>query len=446
MQLRSSVPQHTLTPSASAGGRQGAGPAITHSRLENGMQVVVIPDHRTPVVTHMVWYQNGSADDPPGKSGIAHFLEHLMFKGTKAHPKGFSDLIAELGGQENAFTAYDYTAYFQRVAKEHLATMMSLEADRMTGLILTDDVVAPERDVVLEERRMRTDTDPAQQLNEAVQASLFPHHPYGTPVIGWGHEIETLDRGDALTYYERFYTPANAILIVAGDVEAAEVGRLAREAYGRIAAREKPPRRFRPQEPEPRAHRLVTLEDPKVEQPAHERVFLVPSYTTAAPGEAEALEVLTHLIGGGHTSLLYRELVIERKLAVAVGAYYMGTSLDATRLWIYAMPTPGTALEQLDRAVEEVIARVADHPVDEADLQRARTRLVADAIYAQDNQASLARWYGASLATGLTIEDIARWPERIEAVSAQDVQNAARKWLDKRRAVTGFLLPEAAAA
>jgi zinc protease len=279
-----------------------------------------------------------------------------------------------------------------------------------------------------------------------VQASLFPHHPYGTPVIGWGHEIETLDRGDALTYYERFYTPANAILIVAGDVEAAEVGRLARETYGRIAAREKPPRRFRPQEPEPRAHRLVTLEDPKVEQPAHERVFLVPSYTTAAPGEAEALEVLTHLIGGGHTSLLYRELVIERKLAVAVGAYYMGTSLDATRLWIYAMPTPGTALEQLDRAVEEVIARVADHPVDEADLQRARTRLVADAIYAQDNQASLARWYGASLATGLTIEDIARWPERIEAVSAQDVQNAARKWLDKRRAVTGFLLPEAAAA
>jgi len=446
MQLRSSVPQHTLTPSASAGGRQGAGPAITHSRLENGMQVVVIPDHRTPVVTHMVWYQNGSADDPPGKSGIAHFLEHLMFKGTKAHPKGFSDLIAELGGQENAFTAYDYTAYFQRVAKEHLATMMSLEADRMTGLILTDDVVAPERDVVLEERRMRTETDPAQQLNEAVQASLFPHHPYGTPVIGWGHEIETLDRGDALTYYERFYTPVNAILIVAGDVEAAEVGRLARETYGRIAAREKPPRRFRPQEPEPRAHRLVTLEDPKVEQPAHERVFLVPSYTTAAPGEAEALEVLTHLIGGGHTSLLYRELVIERKLAVAVGAYYMGTSLDATRLWIYAMPTPGTALEQLDRAVEEVIARVADHPVDEADLQRARTRLVADAIYAQDNQASLARWYGASLATGLTIEDIARWPERIEAVSAQDVQNAARKWLDKRRAVTGFLLPEAAAA
>jgi zinc protease len=436
----------TLTPGLPKGGAQSSGPVIAHSKLANGLQIVVIPDHRTPVVTHMVWYQNGSADDPPGKSGIAHFLEHLMFKGTKAHPKGFSDLVAELGGQENAFTAYDYTAYFQRVAKEHLATMMAFEADRMTGLILTDDVVAPERDVVLEERRMRTDTDPAQQLNEAVQASLFPHHPYGTPVIGWGHEIETLDRSDALAYYERFYTPANAILVVAGDVEAAEVERLARETYGRIPGREKPPRRFRPQEPEPRAHRLVTLADPKVEQPQHERVFLVPSYRTGAPGEAETLEVLTHLIGGGHTSLLYRELVVERKLAVAVGAYYMGTSLDATRLWIYAMPTPETTLENLERAIDQVIARVADHPVDAADLERARTRLVADAIYAQDNQASLARWYGASLATGLTIEDISRWPERIEAVSADDVQKAARRWLDKRRAVTGFLLPETAAA
>jgi zinc protease len=446
MQPGPRIPQHTLTPSAPAGDRQGAGPAITHSRLENGLQIVVIPDHRTPVVTHMIWYQNGSADDPPGKSGIAHFLEHLMFKGTRAHPKGFSDLVAELGGQENAFTAYDYTAYFQRVAKEHLATVMGFEADRMTGLILTDDVVAPERDVVLEERRMRTDTDPAQQLNEAVQASLFPHHPYGTPVIGWGHEIETLDRGDALAYYERFYTPANAILIVAGDVEAAEVQRLARETYGRIPARGKPPRRLRPQEPEPRAHRLVTLVDPKVEQPQHERVFLVPSYTTGGPGEAEALEVLTHLLGGGHTSLLYRELVVERKLAVAVGAYYMGTSLDATRLWIYAMPTPTTTLEQLDDALDEVIARLIDDPIDEADLQRARTRLVADAIYAQDNQASLARWYGASLTTGLTIEDITYWPEHIEAVTAESVQKAARKWLDKRRAVTGFLLPEAAAA
>jgi zinc protease len=214
------------------------GPAISDFRLDNGLSVVVIPDHRSPVVTHMVWYRNGSADDPPGKSGIAHFLEHLMFKGTTTHPKGeFSEVIAELGGQENAFTGNDYTAYFQRVAREHLPVMMAFEADRMTGLTLTDEIVAPERDVVLEERRMHCDADPGAQLNEAVQAALFTHHPYGTPVIGWGHEIEGLNKSDALAYYQRFYTPENAILIVAGDVDAEDVRRQAEATYGKINPR-----------------------------------------------------------------------------------------------------------------------------------------------------------------------------------------------------------------
>ena len=231
------------TPSGQTGaGGAHAGPRVDHFRLENGMDVVVIPDHRAPVVTHMVWYRNGSADDPRGKSGIAHFLEHLMFKGTHRHKQGeFSHLVAELGGQENAFTSYDFTAYFQRVAREHLKTMMEFEADRMTGLNLTDEVVAPERDVVLEERRMRTEADPAAQLDEALNAALFTHHSYGVPIIGWSHEIETLDREDALAYYRRFYTPENAILVVAGDVEAPEVEILARETYGKIPARGEAP-------------------------------------------------------------------------------------------------------------------------------------------------------------------------------------------------------------
>src|SRR5271163_3173571 len=196
----------SLTPSVSSAS-PAAGVGVVDFRLDNGLTVVVIPDHRAPVVTHMVWYRNGSADDPPGKSGIAHFLEHLMFKGTRAHPQGeFSLRIAEIGGQENAFTSNDYTAYFQRVAKEHLGAMMEFEADRMTGLVLTDEIVAPERDVVLEERRMHCDADPSAQLNEAMQAAVFTHHPYGTPVIGWSHEIEGLGREDALAYYSRFYT------------------------------------------------------------------------------------------------------------------------------------------------------------------------------------------------------------------------------------------------
>ncbi len=427
-------------PEAADSARTSAGPRIAHSRLDNGMEVVVIPDRRAPVVTHMVWYRNGSADDPPLKSGIAHFLEHLMFKGTRSHPQGeFSQLVADLGGQENAFTGHDYTAYFQRVPREHLATVMEFEADRMTNLVLTDEVVAPERDVVLEERRMRTDSDPAAELSESVQAALFTHHPYGTPVIGWGHEIETLGREDALAYYQRFYTPENAILVVAGDVEALEVERLARDVYGKIPARGAPPVRRRPQEPPSRAHRLVTLADEKVEQATLERVYLVPSTRTAEPGEAEALEVMTHLIGGGQTSALYRDLVLDKKIAVAAGAYYMGSSLDATRLWLYAVPTPEVSLEALDAAMDAAIAQFVSTPPGDKDFQRAKTRLVADAVYAQDSQVALARWYGAALATGETIDEVSGWADRIEAVAKDAVAAAAQKWLDKKRAVTGFL-------
>jgi zinc protease len=438
----------TESPPASARRPQNFGgrPDIAHFQLRNGLEVVVIPDHRAPVVTHMVWYRNGSADDPLGKSGIAHFLEHLMFKGTQQHPPGeFSNVVAELGGQENAFTANDYTAYYQRLPKEHLATAMAFEADRMTGLSLAADIVDPERDVVLEERRMRVDSDPAAELGEALHAALFVHHPYGIPVIGWGHEIETLSREDALAYYRRFYTPKNAILVVAGDVTVETVRTLAEASYGAIGAGEAAPIRQRPREPESKAHRLLTLADEKVEQPSQQRIYLAPSCITAAPGESEALELLAHLLGGGQTSLLYKTLVIDRQVAVSAGAYYMGTAIDLTRFYIYAIPAPGVSLPQLDAAMDEVIDRCIGEPVSPADLVRAKTRLVAEAIYAQDNQAVLARWYGSALAIGQTIEDVRAWPDRIEAVTADQVQQVAGRWLLKRRAVTGFLLPKQAA-
>jgi zinc protease len=439
----SAAPNAGLSPAAEAD--KAGKPAIADFQLANGMQVVVIPDHRAPVVTHMVWYRNGSADDPRGKSGIAHFLEHLMFKGTAKHPAGqFSEFIAELGGQENAFTSNDYTAYFQRLGREHLAVAMEYEADRMTNLVLTDEVVAPERDVVLEERRMRTDSSPADQLGEAVNAALFTHHPYGVPIIGWNHEIETLDRVDALAYYQRFYTPENAILVVAGDVTADEVRRLAEETYGKIPARGETPARFRPREPEPRAHRLVSLADEKVEQPMHQRIYLAPSYSTAEAGVAPALEVLSHLIGGGPTSLMYKSFVLDKKIAVAAGAYYMGTAVDDTRFYLYAVPAPDVSLETLETETDAFVARLPEI-IAADDFERAKSRLVADAIYARDSQFALARWYGAALACGETVADVAAWSDRIEAVTIEDVR-AAVKWLDRRRAVTGFLLPKAAAA
>ena len=414
--------------------------AIVRGHLDNGLDIVVIPDHRAPVATHMVWYRNGSADDPLGKSGIAHFLEHLMFKGTAENPAGqFSELVSDLGGQENAFTSNDFTAYFQRIPKEHLPVCMAYEADRMKNLVLTDDLVAPERNVVLEERRMRTDSDPGEILDEAIQAAVYTSHPYGKPVIGWEHEIETLDRTDAFNYYERFYTPENAILIVAGDVDPQETIELARTIYGPIKPFGEAPRRQRPQEPRPTTHRQVSLADEKVEQPRYQRMHLVPSYRTAKPGEAEAIEVLAFLLGGGQTSILFKTLVMHDKIAVAAGTHYMGTALDETRFFIYAVPVPGVSLDALDAAIEAIIGKFAKVGFLEADINRAKNRLIAEAIYARDSQMTLANWYGASLATGMSLEDIAAWPERIEAVTAADVQ-AAFAYLDRRRGVSGYLL------
>ncbi|WP_460449183.1 M16 family metallopeptidase [Alsobacter sp. SYSU BS001988] len=430
------------TPTAQA----SQGPQVSHFRLDNGLEVVAIPDHRTPVVTHMIWYRNGSADDPIGKSGIAHFLEHLMFKGTHNHPQGeFSNIVAELGGQENAFTSLDYTAYYQRVAKEHLRAMMELEADRMTNLVLSDEIVDPERDVVLEERRMRVETDPGAQLGESVASALFTHHPYGIPIIGWMHEIETLGREDALAFYKRFYTPENAILVVAGDVAAEEVRALAEATYGKIPAMGEAPVRHRPQEPETRATRRVSLADPKVEQPSLQLAYLAPSYTTAAPGEAEALDVLIQILGAQSTGRLHRRLVMDKRVAVMAGGWYQSTAVDCSRVLLYAVPRPGVSLESLEKDIGAVVAEIVEKGVDAAELARAKTRLIADTVYAQDSQTSLARIYGSALATGSTVASVASWPDDIEAVSAEAVRDAARRWLDPRRTVSGYLIKDEAA-
>jgi zinc protease len=414
--------------------------------LGNGLNVVVIPDHRTPVVTEMIWYKVGSADETPGKSGLAHFLEHLMFKGTSKHPAGeFSQTVLRIGGNENAFTSTDYTGYFQRVPRDQLATMMEFEADRMTGLILKDENVLPERDVVLEEYNMRVANNPEARLAEQIMAALYLNHPYGRPVIGWHHEIEKLNREDALAFYRRFYAPNNATLVIAGDVDAAEVRPMAERAFGPVPAQPAiPVQRIRPQEPEPVAPRTVTLADPRVEQPSLRRYYLVPSATTAAAGESAALDVLAQLMGGGSNSYLYRALVVDHPLAVSASAGYQGTALDPTQFMISVSPKPGVEFAQVEQVVDSVISEVGQNAVRAEDLERVKTQLIAEAIYAQDNQATLARWYGAALTTGLSIEDIRSWPDRIRAVTAEQVRAAAQKWLDKKRSVTGYLIKDTA--
>ena len=416
---------------------------VADYKLTNGLELVVIPDHRAPVITHMIWYKVGAADEVAGHSGLAHFLEHLMFKGTAKHPAGeFSNVVARLGGQENAFTTSDYTGYFQRVPSGDLATVMAFEADRMTGLQLTDEVVLPEREVILEEQNQRVGNNPRARLSEQIAAALYLNSPYGRPVIGWRHEMEQLTRDDAIGFYRRFYGPNDAVVVIAGDVAPEAALKLAEDTYGKVAPRASIPPRIRPQEPKPVAARTLTLADPRVEMPVLQRDYLVPSFHTAKPGQSEALEVLAHVLGAGSNSRLYRALVVDQKIAVAAGAWYESSALDDSRFGVFGSPKDGVTLPQLETAIDGVIAEVATKGITAEELDRTRTRLIADAVYAHDSQASMARWYGSALTTGATVDDVTHWPDRIRKVTAEQVQDAARQWLDKRRSVTGYLIKD----
>ncbi|MDQ2633277.1 MAG: insulinase family protein [Pseudomonadota bacterium] len=427
---------------AAAVDRTPAENRVSNFLLDNGMEVVVIPDRRAPIVTHMVWYKVGSADELPGKSGIAHFFEHLMFKGTADHKAGeFGAKIAEIGGSENAFTSDDYTAYFQTVTPEALETMMEYEADRMRGLILTDAVIGPERDVVLEERRSRVENNPEALLAEEVAATLYQNHPYGIPVIGWMHEMEKLNRTDAVAFYDRYYAPNNAILVVAGDVDAKEVRELAEKTYGKVPRGPDLPPRVRPQEPEQNTARTVTLTDPRVSVPSFSRSWLTPSYNSAEPGEAEALDLLAEILGGGTRSRIYQALVVKTGIAASAGSYYDGSKLDDSAFTVYGAPRGTAELDEVQAAIDAEIAGIVKDGVTEKELESARNRLLRSMIFARDNQASMANLYGSTLATGSTVEDIQEWPDRIKKVTTADIQKAAAKYLAGDHSVTGFLLP-----
>ena len=409
--------------------------------LDNGMEVVVIPDHRVPVVTHMVWYRVGSADEPRGVSGIAHFLEHLMFKGTDTIPPGeMSKIVARNGGRDNAFTSYDYTAYFQRVAVDRLPLVMEMEADRMTNLKLVDEVVLPERSVILEERRQRTDNEPLSLLSERVNAALYVHHPYGVPIIGWKHEIEKLDREDAISFYKKHYAPNNAILVVAGDITAEELRPLAEKYYGVI-----PPGkiddRVRVSDPPVITSQRVVLKDARAKQARVTQQLIVPSYLTAEDGEAEALEVLAQILGGGSTSRMYQEVVVDKKLGASAGTWYQGGAVDNGKFGVFAVPRAGVDINDVEAALIDSVDKLISEGVTNEELERAKNSLVAEAVYARDSQQSMAYSLGTTVTTGSTVEDFLAWPDRISAVTADQVNAVAQKYLVQDRTVTGILLP-----
>lgn len=411
-------------------------------KLDNGLEVVVIEDHRSPVVTQMLWYKVGAADEPEGKSGVAHYLEHLMFKGTEKVPSGdFSHIVARNGGQENAFTAWDYTAYFQKVSVDRLGLVMSLEADRMANLTLTDrEDAAKERDVVIEERRMRTENNPGALLSEQVGAALFLTHPYRIPIIGWMAELRRLTVEDAMSFYRAHYRPNNAVLVVAGDITVDQVRGLAQTHYGSIPAGPSV-ERVRADEPPHLAARRVVMKDARVNQPSWQREYLAPSARAGETRLALPLEVLADVLGGGPTSRLYRALIVEKALAAGIDASYSSTAYDSTSFSLGATPAPGVDAAAVEAAIDEEIARLLVDGVTEAEVDRAKRSLIAQATFARDSGMGLAYVYGGALTTGQTIDHVRSWPSRVEAVTAADVNEAARHVFRAERSVTGLLLP-----
>ncbi len=415
--------------------------AVTTFTLDNGMDVVVIEDHRAPVVQHMVWYRAGSADEPIGSSGVAHFLEHLLFKGTDTLAPGeFSATVAANGGNDNAFTSYDYTAYFQRVAADRLELMMRMEADRMRNIRLSDEDIVTERDVILEERNQRTENSPRALFGEQMSAAQYLNHRYGVPIIGWKHEMETLDMEDALSFYQTHYAPNNAILVVTGDVQPDEVKALAEQYYGVIPANPDLPERVRSQEPPQTAERRLTYKDARVSQPYVQRSYLAPERDPGEQEKAAALFLLAELLGGSTTSYLNEKLQFEQQKVVYTGAFYRGVSLDDTTFDLLVVPAQGVSLQEAEDAMDQAVADFIAEGVNQEDLDRIKMQLRAAQTYARDNVDGIGNRYGRALTSGLTVEDVQAWPDILQAVTGEEIIAAAREVLQPETSVTGWLM------
>jgi zinc protease len=414
--------------------------------LDNGMEVVVVPDHRAPVVTHMVWYKVGAVDEDEGKSGLAHLFEHVMFKETEnLGPEEFTTIVQRNGGQLNAFTSWDYTAYFERVAKPQLRRMMELEAERMRNLKINDDPEGPfisERDVVKEERRQRIDNNPGVILQEQVLSEFWKGHPYEITVIGKMDEVARLSPEDGMAFYKKYYSPENAILVVVGDVEPEEVRVMAEDVYGKI----KPTgtvdgtRKWAPV-PLLTKNDHIVHSDPKVRQPSWSRYYNGVSQVRDRHA-AFALDVGLEVLGGGMTSRLYQALVEDQKIAINVNTYAWTGLHDAGPAVIAASPVDGVTLDALETAVMAEVRKVLAEGFTDAEVERARNSLAASAIYARDSQSTMANEFGSTLALGGTIDDILDYPDDVRAITTEEAIAAVRQvFAEDRHYIEAELVP-----
>lgn len=409
--------------------------------LDNGLQVVVVPNHLAPAVTQMVWYKAGSTDEKPGKTGLAHYLEHLMFRGTKDVPPGeFSKRIAAQGGNDNAFTSYDYTAFYETVAADRLPMVMRMEADRMQNLQIVPETAKPELKVVLDEQQERTANNPEGLFEQRLRHLLMPHYPYGVPVIGWRPEIEKLTARDARRFYQDHYAPNNAVVIISGDVDADQVKQLAQSTYGKIPRKKVTPRRVFPALDMPKTHDFV-MTDARVEQSELEFDVVMPSYSTQKDHEAYALEVLSEALDGGEVGLLYRHLAVEQGLASAIETNYDPDARGDTLFTIDLIPQPDQDPNTLARALREELQILVRTGIDAKTVDEAKRRLEHAAIFERDSLEAPGFTFGEALTTGHKVDDVEEWPGRIEAVTPAEVNAALHALEANPHYILGMLLP-----
>jgi zinc protease len=421
----------------------GAQAGVTDVTLDNGMRVIVKEDRRAPVMVSQVWYRAGSMDEFNGTTGVAHVLEHMMFRGTQNVPPGeFSRRIAAAGGRENAFTSRDYTAYFQQMQKDRLELAMQLEADRMANLVISDELFAKEIQVVMEERRLRTDDQPQSVVYERLMATAYQAHPYRRPIIGWMDDLQNMTAQDARDWYANWYAPNNATLVVAGDVEADAVVALAKRYFGALPARALPERKPQAEPKQLGGKRIV------VKAPAQVPYLLMAWHAPKLVDwekdtDPYALAILAGVLSGNDSARLQKTLVKTQQIAVNASAGYDAVARGPGMFMVDATPAPGKSVAELERAIRAELARVQKEGISEAELERVKAQVIAADVYQRDSLFYQAMQLGEYVTTGLPPEALMRRVDKLRAVTARQVQDAARQWLQDDRLSVGELDPQA---
>ena len=407
--------------------------------LSNGLQVVVVENKRAPVISSMIWYDVGSADEEYGKSGLAHFLEHLMFKGTKKFPGStFSNFISKNGGSENAFTSYDYTAYFQTISSDKIEEVLEMEADRMKNLVLTNDQVETEKKVILEERNQRIDSRPSSILDQDMRKSLFPNHTYGIPIIGWNHEIRNLTYDDVIEFYNKYYVPINAKLILSGNINYDRAKAITKKYFGNISSKKNNLERKYLKDPEIISNINLTLDHQDVKQKVWKRIYKSNSIVQSIT-KGIALDFGLEIIAGGKTSFLYKKLVEEKKLFSSVGGYYQGFTKGPATIYFYAVPIKDLSEHQIKTEIDTALQDAVKIGIAEEEFERKKKKYFYNSIYQRDSIGQPAQILGEALSIGLSIDEVLNWDRYIENLTIDDVMNELKVFIKNKNFVSGLL-------